>query len=109
MNYLPIRVLALAPRFQAADPLPPTAPTGKNLPGSGVVTTLLGWSLYGAVAACGIAAAIAAGFTAWSKITSRPQHYERGLSAFFVALAGATLAGLAIPLVNVFYNLPNLK
>jgi len=89
------------------NPLQPVDPNTKDLPesASATLSKILGWAMYGAITACGLAAIISAGFAGWARMTARPQHFERGINAFLWALGSAFLVGLAIPLVNTFYNL----
>jgi hypothetical protein len=89
------------------NPLKPVNPGTDGLPhqASDALNKLLAWSMYGAVTACGIAALISAGFAGWARMTARPQHFDRGLTAFGWAVGCGFLVGIAIPLVNTFYNL----
>ncbi|CUU60770.1 hypothetical protein Ga0074812_14716 [Parafrankia irregularis] len=89
------------------DPLGPVNPSLTDLPpqGAEALQRILGWAMYGAVTACGIAALVSAGFTGWARMTARPQHFDRGLTAFVWAVGCGFLVGIAIPLVNSFYNL----
>ncbi|MCK9897412.1 hypothetical protein [Frankia sp. AgB32] len=89
------------------DPLQSVNPGTDGLPGqaTSALNKILSWSMYGAVTACGIAALISAGFAGWARMTARPQHFDRGLTAFGWAVGCGFLVGIAIPLVNTFYNL----
>jgi hypothetical protein len=88
------------------DPLSPVNPNDNLLPKAGnALSQILAWAMYGAVTACGLAAIISAGFAGWAKMTARPQHFERGINAFMWAVGSGFLVGIAIPLVNTFYNL----
>ncbi len=90
----------------AADPLPTDVqPNANDLPHSEALKTILGWTLYGALFACGIAAVASGGFAAWGRVTARPQQFDRGFSTFLTSVACGFLVGIAIPLVNTFYGL----
>jgi len=86
----------LLPIYDVPTPVP-TAPT----PGAAnAVGTLLGWTMWGALAVIAIAAIASTGFIAGGHITSRPHVRERGLTALGMSLLAAVLVGAAIPLVN---------
>lgn len=89
------------------DPLKAVNPGTDGLPNqaTSALNKILSWSMYGAVTACGIAALISAGFAGWARMTARPQNFDRGLTAFGWAVGCGFLVGIAIPLVNTFYNL----
>lgn len=101
-----ITKMVTAATLYLADVLPEDVdPDISELPRSEAIKTFLGWALYGAVFACGLAAILSAGFAAWGRVTARPQHMERGLQAFVWAVGCAFLAGIAIPLTNTLFNL----
>jgi hypothetical protein len=89
------------------DPVPGVNPGTTGLPdqASNALRSILSWSMYGAITACAIAALISAGFAGWARMTARPQHFDRGINAFMWAVGCGFLVGIAIPLVNSFYNL----
>ena len=98
---------AATPAPGGAGVVPNEAPSAPGqLPQvSTAINTIISWTMYGAVSACGLAAIIAAGFAGWARMTARPQHFERGVNASIWALGSGFLIGIAIPLVNTFYGL----
>jgi hypothetical protein len=73
------------------------------------VTTALGdllaWSMYVGLALAAVAFVVGAGMAAIGANAARPDMAERGKRAALWALVGAALIGMAVFLVNTFYDL----
>lgn len=89
-----------AAKLVAAMPDPdPTAP-----PGSGVVTTLLGWVMWLMLAGCVGAFIAGAGMAAVGNLSERPHVAVRGKSSMLWSVAGAVLIALGYLVVSTAFQ-----
>ena len=88
-----------------AGPIRNHQPSGRGLPGSGAIDTIISWTMYGALVACALAAILGAAMVAVGNLTTRPILAERGKATLLWSFGGGILVGLAIPLVNTAFGL----
>lgn len=74
----------------------PASPVGNST----AVSLVLGYAKWGALIACGVAAAISGGLMAAGSLSHRPDLAEWGKRALLRALSGGVITGLAIPVLN---------
>jgi hypothetical protein len=79
----------------------PASPVGGN---SNAVSLVLGYAKWGALIACGIAAAVSGGLMAAGSLSHRPDLAEWGKRALLRSLGGAVVTGLAIPVLNNIFG-----
>ena len=75
-----------------AGPIRDHRPSGRGLPGSSAIDTIIGWTMYGALVACVLAAIIAGAMVAFGNLSARPVLGERGKVAPFGVEGGRSAA-----------------
>ncbi len=97
---MPSTVTVATAKIAAALPDPsPTAP-----PGSGVVTTLLGWVMWLMLAGCVAGFITGAGMTAVGNLSERPHVAVRGKASMLWSVAGAVLIAIGYLIVNTAFQ-----
>ena len=95
-------MMKFAHPYASVVALPDPTPTAP--PGSGVVTTLLGWVMWLMLAGCVAGFITGAGMTAVGNLSERPHVAVRGKTSMLWSVAGAVLIAIGYVVVSTAFR-----